>query len=1210
MNLTWMYSRACLALVCVTFGQIATAPGAEWGVAQVPSTSELSAGAADESGERFAWYRSYVHVPSEWQGSRLLLIAGAISGVDEAFFNGRKIGANGAMPPLYSAPASSIRRPYVIEPDWIRFGEDNLVAWRVFSPEGASAARITLGPVHLTRKDDAIDLSGNWQFRRGDSPEWKDWESSGPNPAEVQRFHESAGADFASARGVVPADTEHREKMIAAVYKKFEGNPNPYARSDDKGEPLDPDASKATFVLSDGLAVDTVLSEPIVRQPLYVDFDERGRMWVVQYIQYPNPAGLEVLTWDDHLRKVFDQVPPPPPYDRPEKAKFKGHDRITIHEDRDGDGTYDSHKVFIDGLSLATSVAQGDGGVWVMQPPYLLFYPDVDNDDVPDGDPIVHLSGFGLEDTHSVANSLKWGPDGWLYGGVGSTVTARVRVHLSGSDRRHSFFGQNIWRYHPEMHVFELFAEGGWNTFGVDFDDMGRVYSGTNGNLQAVHFVQGGYYQKSFGKHGPHTNPYTFGHFGGMPIQGEAIRMVHQWIYYSSGAIPPLEGLLVGGNALGSKLHALQMNVRGSTFETNERPNPLRTEHKWFRPVHATAGPDGAIYISDFYDARITHVDPRDNWDRDRGRIYRLRAVDASASLAPDLSQLSSWELVAKLESRNQWTRRTSQRLLAERKDPAVVPLLAGKLKGSTGTAALEMLWAIHGTGGLSDAVTVEAMGHANEHVRAWAVRLAGDSGATLFPEVFDKICSLAKDDKSPVVVSQLASTAARLPSPQALSVVELLSQRGDFVSDPFIPQQLWWALEVQMTRDPLRCVALFENAGFWSNVIVETTLAERVGRRLMADRTAENLTLCGKLLEQAADPDIAKALIRGMTQAIEGTSLTEVPEALDAAIGELWNRYPDDEGVIQFGMRLGSAKALAMARTIIRDVGAAASRRVQFVGMLSEMVDPPLIDVLLNVLKDSNEGESVKMAALNGLRRYTGAEIPEVILTEYSGMPLEMQKTSQAILASRLEWSIQLLQAVDEGKLRRESIAFDTLLAIQARGDESSAALIAKHWGTLRQPPEAKAKRMQQVRAVLGSGKGDITNGSKLFAASCGACHRLGDVGRYIAPDLTGYERGNLEFLLPAIVDPNLGVREEFELVSVTLRAAEGVEPTILSGFVSEATKQSITVKDLVGNETTVSRQDIAGQLRSPVSVMPEGLLDALTDQEILDLFAFLQKK
>ena len=141
---------------------------------------------------------------------------------------------------------------------------------------------------------------------------------------------------------------------------------------------------------------------------------------------------------------------------------------------------FDKHKTFLDGLNIVTSLAHGRGGVWVLNPPYLLFYPDKNRDDIPDSDPMVHLAGFGLEDTHSISNSLKWGPDGWLYGGTGSTVTARVKANLSGSNERLTFFGQNIWRYHPETHVFELFAEGGWNTFGVDFDEKqigGSIYA-------------------------------------------------------------------------------------------------------------------------------------------------------------------------------------------------------------------------------------------------------------------------------------------------------------------------------------------------------------------------------------------------------------------------------------------------------------------------------------------------------------------------------------------------------------------------------------------------------------------------------------------------------------------------------------------------------------------------------------------------------------
>ncbi|MDB5319331.1 MAG: Cytochrome c, partial [Phycisphaerales bacterium] len=223
------------------------------------------------------------------------------------------------------------------------------------------------------------------------------------------------------------------------------------------------------FKLRPGYAVDLIADEPVVRQPININFDARGRMWVTQYIQYPFPKGLKIVEYDRYIRAKFDKTPLPPP------LGDKGADRVSIHEDTDGDGTFDRTKVFVDGLNIATSALPGKGGVWVMNPPYLLFYPDANGDDVPDGDPVVHLSGFGLQDTHAAANSLTWGPDGWIYGAQGSTCTAKVKVEVATEQKGTTdFLGQAIWRYHPARHVFEIFAEGGGNTFGVEFDDQGR----------------------------------------------------------------------------------------------------------------------------------------------------------------------------------------------------------------------------------------------------------------------------------------------------------------------------------------------------------------------------------------------------------------------------------------------------------------------------------------------------------------------------------------------------------------------------------------------------------------------------------------------------------------------------------------------------------------------------------------------------------------
>src|SRR5262245_50521438 len=185
--------------------------------------------------------------------------------------------------------------------------------------------------------------------------------------------------------------------------------------------------------LADGLRVKLVASEPEVRDPILVKCDDRGRLWTIQYLQYPNPAGLKRVKVDRWSRTVYDRVPEPPP------RGPRGADRITILEDTDGDGRADRAKDFVNGLNLASAFAFGHGGVFVLQVPYLLFYPSR-NGDPPDGDPEVLLKGFGMEDAHSVANSLTWGPAGWLYGGQASTVPATIR----GTE-----FQQGVWRSHP-----------------------------------------------------------------------------------------------------------------------------------------------------------------------------------------------------------------------------------------------------------------------------------------------------------------------------------------------------------------------------------------------------------------------------------------------------------------------------------------------------------------------------------------------------------------------------------------------------------------------------------------------------------------------------------------------------------------------------------------------------------------------------------------
>ena len=392
---------------------------------------------------------------------------------------------------------------------------------------------------------------------------------------------------------------------------------------------------------------------------------------MVEYRQYPAtpPASVEGVASgrDGVWRVVLDKIPPAPP------NHVRGLDRITIHEDADGDGKFEGHRTFLDGLNIATACARGRGGVYVLNPPYLLFYADKDKDDVPDGDPEVLLEGFGLEDTHSVVNSLRWGPDGWLYAAQGSTVTGRVRRPGSAEPAVHSM-GQLIWRYHPESRRYEVFAEGGGNAFGVEIDAKGRIFSGHNGgDTRGFHYVQGGYFRKGFDKHGPLSNPYAFGYFAAMK-HPNVPRFTHTFAIDEGGSLPSrYRGKLFGVAPLLNYVVMSEMIPEGSTFRTVDLGQPVTTTDPWFRPVDIEPGPDGALYVADWYDGQTSHIRNQEGQiDRTNGRVYRLRAAGAKPIAPFDLSKKSTAELADLLGDRNRWTRQTALRLIGDRKDPSI----------------------------------------------------------------------------------------------------------------------------------------------------------------------------------------------------------------------------------------------------------------------------------------------------------------------------------------------------------------------------------------------------------------------------------------------------------------------------------------------------------------------------------------------------------
>jgi putative membrane-bound dehydrogenase-like protein len=966
-----------------------------------------------------------------------------------------------------------------------------------------------------------------------------------------------------------------------------------------RGQGFSPEEALKRMKVADGFEVKLVAAEPMIRQPVSMSFDDRGRLWVLQYLQYPTPAGLKAVKVDQYLRTTYDRVPEPPP------RGPKGADRITILSDPDETGRFRKSKDFITGLNLASGFCLGHGGVYVAQPPYLLFYPDRNGDDVPDGDPEVLLTGFGMEDAHAFANSLQWGPDGWLYGAHGSTSYANIRGY---------HFAQGIWRYHPLTKDFELFAEGGGNTWGLDFDRHGNVIAGTNwGGKAMLHQVQGGYYIKGFAKHGPLSNPYAFGYFDHVPYTGfRGGHVTCGGIVYEGGAFPEkYRHLYVAGNLLSNVVHWHTLEPSRSSFVSRFAGELLAANDTWFRPVDLETGPDGSLYIADWYDKRATHLDARDTWDRTNGRIYKVEAKGQKTfTLLPrPLARYSSNELVDLLGHPNNWYSREARRLLAERRDRAVLSRLRELIEKDKGQLALEALWALYVSGGFNDAQAARLLHHANEDVRTWTVRLLGDA-KEVTPALAKQLADLARSDPSPMVRSQLASSARRLPGRQGLPIVRELLRRSEDVDDPLIPLLLWWAIEARALSDRDAVLAMLDDAPTWRLPLVRRYLIERLGRRYMAEGKDAGYRACARLLDRAPGPDELRLLIVGMDRALEGRRLATVPAALEKPLTALWESQGKDPmvrgkdpTVLRFALHLGSAYAYRQALSRADDPRLADAERADLILTLGQTGRQEVMPVLVAVLKTAKT-DSLRRAALTALEAFPNAEVGRAILALYPRLSTELRGRAQTLLLSRPASALALLREVDAKHIAARDIPVDRLRPLAQQKNTEITRLIEKHWGRIGAATAGeKQNRIGYFRYALGKGRGNPVKGQALFTQHCAICHTLFGQGNKIGPDLTGADRKSLDFLLPNIVDPSAVQRLEYANQVVVTTDGRN-----LTGVVAEAGPESVTLVDAKNVRTTVPRAQIEQMLASPVSLMPEGILDPLSDQELRDLFSYLQ--
>lgn len=962
----------------------------------------------------------------------------------------------------------------------------------------------------------------------------------------------------------------------------------------DDGPPKSPAESAKTFSIPPDLRLDQVLSEPEIAQPVFCNFDERGRMWVVEYRQYPSPAGLKAISKDQYYRTVYDKVPAAPP------NHVRGKDRISIHEDTNGDGKFDSHKVFVDGLNICTAVERGRGGVWVLNPPYLLFYPDANNDDVPDSDPVVHLEGFGLEDTHSCTNSLRWGPDGWLYAAQGSTVTGNmIRPGIDKTPVRS--MGQLIWRYHPVKKIYEIFAEGGGNAFGVEIDEHGRVFSGHNGgNTRGFHYPQGGYLRKGFTKHGALSNPYAFGFFPHMkhpPVQ----RFTHNFIIYEAEALPQAyRGNLFGVEPLQGRVVESDFTPRGSTFETVDLKHPVTTTDRWFCPVDIKLGPDGGIYVCDWYDDNVSHLEASvGKTDKADGRIYRLTARDALPLKPFDLGKMKSEELIEYLKHPNRWFRQTALRLLGDRQDQSILPKLKQWLKDDDGQLALEALWAINQINGLDDKTIVSCLGHQNAQVRKWTVRIACDNNK-INEEILTVLTRMTLQESNVETRTQIASSAKRLAANQAFSLIAVLLHHQQDTNDPYQPLLIWWAMERHCDQPDKLLSWIQSQPQFWKNQIVIDHLAERLAKRFTLPGRQSDFSLLAQLLQDArqSNPEVAKKMMSAFDSSTAGMTNLTFPKELLTVVNQLGGAS------LELQVRQNDMAAIAKAMQQAISLKTSKLERVKLLAAIAEVSPKEALNSILEIIDQKPVVADVQIAALQALRNYRSKNIGTELIQRLNRLPTDSRLIAESILVSRKPWAHQLMDSVDTGDVPKTTVANVTKRRILFHDDDTIRIRVKKIFGEVTGATDEKMRaQISNIAGELADGNGSPYEGKKLFNEHCAKCHRLYQNGGQIGPNLTSYQRTDAKSMLLHIVNPNAEIREGFENIMFALD-----DGRVISGFVQDEDNRRIVVRTAEGTDISIEKDAVENRKAMPQSLMPAGLLDPLTPQQRRDLFAYLR--
>lgn len=1014
---------------------------------------------------------------------------------------------------------------------------------------------------------------------------------------------------------------------------------------DESQQPLSPDEAVDGFGLPLGIKANLFAAEPEVQNPIAMAWDSRGNLWIAENYTYAERS----MRFDWNLR-----------------------DRVILLTDSNGDGMHDHRNVFTDQVQMLTGIEVGHGGVWLMCPPLLLKIPDADNNGVPDGPAQVVLEGFDVasDNYHNFANGLRWGPDGWLYGRCGGSCPGRVGIPGSPEHQRIPLEG-GIWRYHVRHQRFEVLCHGTTNPWGHDWNEWGECFFINTVNGHLWHMIAGAHFDRPFtldpnpyvyellDMHADHWHFDTKGEWfqsraGAADPFGGGHAHVGMMIYLGNQWPKEYHGRLFTWNIHGQRANQEHLERAGSGYIARHRQDILQASDPFFRGMELSYGPDGNVYAIDWSDTGECHE--HTGVHRTSGRVFRFSAlsdkeeptassrsysipddsrnrsaINIPDSSCVDLRLLSSRELVDLHQHPNEWYIRQSRLILAERSlwennhsearseaDAAewnkCLDRLLEFFEGSDDRLAYNAMMTLHSIGKLPDTLLDRALQHPCEHLRVWAVRLILDQHPIdsvlsqcherlpVAQERLDQLISLSKTDSSGLVRLALASALQRLPLESRVHLARGLMSHREDASDHNLPLLVWYGLIPVAESHPIPL----------AEVALESTWPKT--QQLIVRRLASLIEKNPEAVERVLDGCLTAAredqvnILQGISKGLAGRRSVRQPRVWPRLTLNLLAESAAEDIKIELtavvrelSILFSDGQTLEIVRDLVLDKTADISTRRSALEALVASRSEGIVDVCLPLLDDAR----LNGIAIRGLAESFEPDVARALVKNYYRFRSPQRPAVIALLTSRVSSTEVLLSSVESGKISKEDITAYDVRQMNSLGNERVTQQLASIWGMARRTAEDKRQRIDEVKTLVSETErhpADLVNGRQLFDRLCGICHRLFGSGQAIGPDLTGANRRDLDFLLENIIDPSAILSSNYH--ASIIRVSDG---RVLTGLVVAQNEQTLEMQTQT-ERLTLSMSEIEDIRKAEFSPMPDGLLDNLNHQQVIDLIAYLQ--